>query len=150
MNPGGEFDLDVTLPDTPCDPCVLQMIQVMTTSGGAFNGNYYQCADIVIEGAAATGGETMGEGSTGDATTGDSGGTSGGTTTTTGRSDASTSGDGGTDGDTDSSGDALPASSSGDEGCSVGSQRSPTPGWLLLGVLGLLGLRSRRRARLPR
>ena len=53
-DPDGVSDhrIDVTLPDTPCDPCTLQLIQVMTDKPpwGPEGGNelYYQCADIRI------------------------------------------------------------------------------------------------------
>lgn len=48
---GGDYSVDVTLPDIECDNCTLQVIQVMTdkppyTIGG--NDNYYQCADLVL------------------------------------------------------------------------------------------------------
>ncbi|MBI1945399.1 MAG: lytic polysaccharide monooxygenase [Deltaproteobacteria bacterium] len=61
---GNLWSLDVTLPETPCDGCTLQLVQVM-------NGNpddpvpslfgtstYYQCADLVI----AAGGDESGSG----------------------------------------------------------------------------------------
>jgi MYXO-CTERM domain-containing protein len=155
MNAGGEFDIQVTLPNAPCDPCVMQVIQVMTTSGGDFNGNYFQCADIVIEGAAATGGEetTGGGGSTGGGTTSDSGSAST-TSTTSGGSSVSDSGtstagsagstEGGTATDSGTSGEPLPGESTDDGGCSCRQSPDTTPGWAMLGLLGLLGLRRRR------
>lgn len=39
-----EWSLDVTLPDTPCSTCTLQLIQDMT------GGTYFQCADLVLLG----------------------------------------------------------------------------------------------------
>ena len=61
---GNQWSLDVTLPETLCDRCTLQLVQVM-------NGNpddevpslfgtstYYQCADLVV----AEGGDTSGSG----------------------------------------------------------------------------------------
>ncbi len=70
---GGDYSLEVTLPDVECDNCVLQVIQVMTDKKPYGDGNdlYYQCADIAL---VAEGVDTTGEpGSTGttDATTGD-------------------------------------------------------------------------------
>ncbi len=73
---GNAWELAVTLPNTPCDNCVLQLIQDMggnTTSpvGDLPNGHdlYFQCADIVLvaegEGEAAVG-EGEGEGAEGD------------------------------------------------------------------------------------
>ncbi len=38
------YDQDITLPNTPCDQCTLQLIQTMPDSGP--NSNYYSCADI--------------------------------------------------------------------------------------------------------
>lgn len=79
---GGMYSVDVTLPDVPCDPCTLQLIQVMNDGAwGPGNSDlYFQCADIVIEGA---GGGTAGDGTAGDGTAG-------------GGDDGSTSGQGGT------------------------------------------------------
>lgn len=46
---GGIYTASVTLPNTPCNNCTLQLVQVMTTSV-PYNSFYYQCADIVIFG----------------------------------------------------------------------------------------------------
>lgn len=65
--PGGDFKMiEVTLPDEPCDPCVLQVIQVMYDGefGPGVSDLYFQCADVVLEGVAATGGTTTTEGDT--------------------------------------------------------------------------------------
>lgn len=47
-NPAGTQggQAQVTLPDVACDPCTLQLIQVMTDSNPP--SNYYSCADIVL------------------------------------------------------------------------------------------------------
>ncbi len=65
-DPGGVqvHEYSLTLPDgLECETCVLQLIQVMTDKPpwGPAGGNelYYQCADIRISAAAATGGETL-------------------------------------------------------------------------------------------
>jgi len=82
---GGVYSIEVTLPDTPCDPCTLQLIQVMNDGswGPGDSDLYFQCADIVIEGVAGgteeptTGSDgTAGEATGGDETTGGQGGTS--------------------------------------------------------------------------
>jgi MYXO-CTERM domain-containing protein len=51
----GMYSIEVTLPDTPCDPCTLQLMQVMEDGmfGPGTSDLYFQCADIVIEGASA-------------------------------------------------------------------------------------------------
>ncbi len=57
---GGLHTVELTLPDEPCDPCTLQVIQVMTDDGAWGPGNddlYFQCADIVIQLAAADSGD---------------------------------------------------------------------------------------------
>lgn len=48
---GGLHEVEVTLPDTLCDPCTLQLIQVRTDDSAWGPGNddlYFQCSDIVI------------------------------------------------------------------------------------------------------
>lgn len=163
---GGEHQIEVTLPDTPCDPCVLQFIQVMT-AGGNFNDNYYQCADIVIEGSVpSTGGEeTTGGGDT-EGTTGDGGsdGTTSTSTSTSGSdagsasasgSSPSTGPDGGSSGeDTDvatTTGDAMPDASSESDGCSCRStpRGSTAMPWALLALFATVRRRARRRRARP-
>jgi len=74
---GGRKTIQVTLPDTPCARCTLQLIQVM-------NGNtrdpianptgastYYDCADIVLTGISAGEGEGEAEGDEGEAPVGE-------------------------------------------------------------------------------
>lgn len=63
---GGDYQVEVELPDIECDNCVLQVIQVMTDKPPYGDGNdmYYQCADIALKGEVAS--TTSGEpGSTG-------------------------------------------------------------------------------------
>jgi len=59
---GGIHEIDFVVPDVNCDPCTLQVLQIM--SGGTFSEGslYYNCADIVIQGASAgtDGGSTDG------------------------------------------------------------------------------------------
>lgn len=69
---GGHYTQEVTLPDTPCDNCTLQLVQVMTTSV-PFNSFYFQCADITIGegGGGGGGGDGGGDGSGGGGGGGD-------------------------------------------------------------------------------
>jgi hypothetical protein len=63
---GGDYMVEVMLPNIECDNCVLQVIQVMTDKPPYGDGNdmYYQCADIALEAEVAS--TTSGEpGSTG-------------------------------------------------------------------------------------
>lgn len=62
-NAGGSiWNLEVTLPDTPCDNCTLQLVQMMdgnTTDpvpDPTGRSSYYQCADIVLLGDESDGG----------------------------------------------------------------------------------------------
>lgn len=47
---GGDYTFDIVVPNTPCDNCTLQVVQVMTDKAPYGDGNdlYYQCADIRI------------------------------------------------------------------------------------------------------
>lgn len=149
---GGVYSVDVTLPDTPCDPCTLQLIQVMNDGswGPGDSDLYFNCADIVIEGSAAdTGGTGTGGGGTGGDGTGGSGGdgTGGGGGDvgsgagseggSSGASASEGSGGGGT-ADEASTGSSGPSDSEDDEsGCScrteAGSPASAAP-WLLVAL----------------
>ncbi|HVZ37139.1 MAG TPA: SCE4755 family polysaccharide monooxygenase-like protein, partial [Polyangiaceae bacterium] len=51
----------VTLPNTPCENCTLQVVQVMYNNPPQDGGGYYQCADIAIRGS----GDTTGSGGSG-------------------------------------------------------------------------------------
>jgi MYXO-CTERM domain-containing protein len=146
---GGTYSVEVTLPDTPCDPCTLQLIQVMNDGawGPGDSDLYFNCADIVIEGAAGetgepttgadgTGGESSGGGDvgSGDPDTGP-GGSSG---------EGGSSGGGGAEGPGDGSGGTGLGSSgpadADDEagGCSCRTERG-TPAaaapWLLMALV---------------
>lgn len=146
---------EIVVPDIPCNPCSLQLIQVMY--GGQFGEGslYYQCADIVINGASAetTGGEESTGGtsdestgggdssSEGDSTMSASGGSTSASTTTSADSSAtnidpslgtgeSSGGSGGGDDD--------------DSGCGCTADRRPSSfAWLAL--VGLAVARRRRR-----
>jgi MYXO-CTERM domain-containing protein len=151
---GGVYSVDVTLPDTPCDPCTLQLIQVMDDGswGPGDSDLYFNCADIVIEGSGAgsggtgTGGNGTG-GSGGDGTTGDSGpsgevgsgGDAGSGGGSTGGGSEGTGGGGTADGA--STGSSGPSDSEDDKGgCSCraeagGSGPASAAPWLLVALL---------------
>ncbi|MCY1057425.1 SCE4755 family polysaccharide monooxygenase-like protein [Nannocystis sp. SCPEA4] len=62
------YEQEITFPEMSCDSCTLQLIQVMTDKPPyemGTNDLYYQCADIVLMGAA----ETTGDDTTGPDTT---------------------------------------------------------------------------------
>lgn len=124
------YEQDVTLPMMSCDTCTLQLVQVMTDKPPyevGTNDLYYQCADIILEGAAETTGDATTGGTTGDSTTG---GTSGDATTGNGTSGAATTGNGsdpttgggngttgsGTSGGTDTTGSTGGGASGGTDG----------------------------------
>lgn len=150
---GGMYSVDVTLPDEPCDPCTLQLIQVMNDGswGPGTSDLYFQCADIVIEGSAATttdpgttsadgtGGEESSAG--GDVGSGDGNDTgSGGPVGTEG----SSSGNGGGEGSGTSTGEAPtgttdPDAEEGEDGgcgcrASASTPMTAAP-WLLVAVV---------------
>lgn len=151
---GGIFMVDVTLPEgVTCNPCTLQLIQVMNDGawGPGVSDLYFQCADIAIEGVAADTGTGGGGDSTGggggttggggeDTGPGGEGGSLGGETAspTGGGEDSGTTGGGGgstTDEETDDSEGGCSCRSSGDAPWSAA--------WMLLGLAAL----RRRRAR---
>lgn len=155
---GGVYSIDVTLPDTPCEACTLQLIQVMNDGswGPGDSDLYFQCADIVIEGAGGgtaggTGGdETGGGGDTGGAgSTGGAGGTSPGGDVGSGGpvgSEGSSTGSNGSEGTAGETGTGGSGDSDdGEGGCSCrangGSPAAAAP-WLLV---ALLAVRRRRR-----
>jgi MYXO-CTERM domain-containing protein len=156
---GGMYSVEVTLPDTPCDPCTLQLIQVMNDGAwGPGNSDlYFQCADIVIEGAGGgtgdgTGGDdTDGDGTGGGGSASGPGGTSPGGDVGSGGpvdSDGGTtvaSGTEGTAGETDRGSSGSGDAEDGGGGCScrtAGSSPAAVAPWLLV---GLLAVRRRRR-----
>lgn len=142
--------IDITIPDdVSCESCTLQVIQFMSNHalndpGGCY---YHHCATLEVDGASATsgGGDTeAGSTSFGDtADTTEPPGTSGGDeAATTAPSDdtgpATTApATGGSSSDTAGGSDE-------DGGCSCSSSGSGAPTGMALGLLGLLGLRTRR------
>jgi len=152
--------IDVTIPDdVSCTNCTLQIIQFMSDHGLNDPGGcyYHHCATLSIEPSAGTGAETgaMEEESGAD--------TSGGGPGTTG-ADVGGSGDaGGTRGDdngttdggqatslTEPNGEDVSGAPADDEGscsCSTPTSRRQGGFGMLLGLLGLAGLRHGRRRR---
>jgi len=120
---GGVYEVEVELPDVSCETCTLQVIQVMYDKPPFADGNdmYYQCADIVIEGAGV---ETTG--TTGDPTTGDPSTSDGTTGMTDGTTGDGTTGDGTTDGTTE--GGSSAGSATGSDTGSSSESAGPTAG----------------------
>jgi hypothetical protein len=121
-NAGGtKWQIEVTLPDTPCDNCTLQLIQVMepSTLGGTVDGSklanmstYYTCVDLVLTGQAP---------STSDVPDGET-------------SDNDTSGDGdGNSWDEVTSNDGAPTGPAGSTSPVVSQPTAPTPSSTLPG-----------------
>lgn len=168
--PGSEqFNIEVTLPDAPCDNCTLQVIQVMYDNDGfQENDLYYTCADITLvpvgagTGVGETGADTDGDttSDSGDSTGAETEGSVDGTTAGGPRGDTaapsgSESGGGldgasGTQGSDSSSGgtDGLAVVDDGAaDGCACSSTRHDLFGAGPVGVLlMLLGMRHRREA----
>lgn len=144
---GGTYSVEVTLPDLNCERCTLQLIQVMTDKGPVWGDNdvYYECADLVLEGAtpgsagsAGTAGSGGRSGSAGAAHSGSGGGTA-------------TAGAGGTGGapNAGTAGSALDVAADDERGGCTLVTRVPTSGGF--GVFAALALawRARRRMRGP-
>ncbi len=110
---GGEHQIDFVVPDVNCDPCTLQVLQIM--SGGSFSEDslYYTCADIVIENA--SGGTTSGTTDGGSVSATATVTVTAGDTSSDGGDDGTTGGDG-TTASVDDAADDAPADSSGDVG----------------------------------
>jgi uncharacterized protein (TIGR03382 family) len=77
---GGEYEVQVTLPDIECENCTLQLIQIMTDPSKAPYGDgndiYYRCADLALRRGAGNG--DAGPGPAIDAGPGGGGGGDGG------------------------------------------------------------------------
>ncbi len=161
--------IDITLPaDLNCNNCTLQVIQFMSdhglnNPGGCF---YHHCASLSVQGG--TPGTSTGAGESGEGTTGTTGTNATSSAATTASSQGETAGNEGTTGDTgsptgaattttdaptsstattsagDTATDGAPGDSSSGCGCS-GAGRGDLTATLVL--LGLLGLRTRRKAR---
>lgn len=143
---GSSFSHTFTVPNQNCDPCSIQVIQVMTDKlpWGPENGDdlYYWCSDIRIIGATGTG---TGTGSGSTTGTGSETGTGTGTGTDTG----SGGGDAGGGGSPGGPGNGADRDfSSADDGCTVGrvGDDPPIGGWAAL-TLALTALWNARRRR---
>lgn len=155
--PGVEFhEAELTLPDMDCNPCTLQLMQVMYSDSFSEGSLYYQCADIVIgpAGASTTGGvdETGGADSTdgGGSSSGEVPDPTGATASDASASGASASatasasGGGTTAPDTDaSSSGTSPADDDDAGGCGCRTDARGS-GWSVLLALGVLARRRRR------
>lgn len=157
---GGIHEIDFEVPNVNCNPCTIQALQVM--SGGTFSEDslYYQCADIVIEGAVAGG--TGSEGSNGGtatdatatATDGDasSGDDDGGTTAAVDDNGAEDSADTAASGDDGTQGPVTASDTTdgdqdddGSRGCSCTTATRTDAPWVIAGTsLLVLGWRRRR------
>jgi MYXO-CTERM domain-containing protein len=156
--PGVEFhEAEITLPDMDCNPCTLQLMQVMYSASFSEGSLYYQCADIVIgpAGAGTSGvGDTGASGSTGgggdSSSSGDVPDPTDASASETAASDASASatasasGGGTTAPDTDaSSSGTSPADDDDAGGCGCRTDARGS-GWLTLLALGAITRRRRR------
>ncbi|HEY0134005.1 MAG TPA: SCE4755 family polysaccharide monooxygenase-like protein [Nannocystis sp.] len=167
----GPQSFDITIPaNVSCDNCTLQVIQFMSKHGLNNPGGcyYHHCANIAVEGGAgSTGGdESGGDNTTSTSTTATTAMTSDDTGTPQTTADESTgniTGATGTGGDpttgatatggepttsgTGSGGESSSGNTNeGEGGCGCTSSGSHAPA-TLLGLLGLLGLATRRRSR---
>lgn len=152
---GEPQSIEITIPDdVECTACTLQIIQFMSDHalndpGGCY---YHHCATLTVE-ADPVSATTSGGDETGDDSTG--GGPSATTTAADDSAGNDTSGGPGNDTTDPSAGttasvDTDPGQAPDDtaDGCSCSLQRGD-PGrapWALLGLVGLVGLRLRRRA----
>jgi MYXO-CTERM domain-containing protein len=150
--------IDITIPDgVSCTNCTLQVIQFMSNHGLNDPGGcyYHHCAALSIEPSA---GETGGTTAPGDETGVDgSGGDSTGGGPASGSASEGSGGNGGTGSDAGASDGVEPpttgvetdtsAPADDESGCSCTAPAGGTQGGagMLLGLLGLLGLRMRRR-----
>lgn len=153
---GSIWELEVTVPDTPCDNCTLQLIQMMdgnTTdpvSDPVGRSTYYQCADIVIVAPGGDSGMPPDMGSDGGAPA-DMGGGPGpdmggpGPGPDTGGPDGTDSGTNppGPDSGAGADGGGNPQNIEATGGCACGSTTAAPASPLFL-LLGLLLLRRRR------
>lgn len=161
----GSYEYEWVVPDTPCDNCTLQLIQVMYDGDGLQESDfYYDCADVVIldpdpstsATSGAGGGGDGGAGDGGSATSGDGGGSSSdgptgsGSSSPSGGDDAAGAG-GGAVASTGSYSGAEPRVFPDEGGCSVaapgatGRALLAAPLAMAIAALGLRGLRRTRR-----
>lgn len=138
-SPAPVWETDVTVPETPCPSCTLQVMQFMTPHApGCW---YYHCANVEI----VPKGTDIGDGGVVVIDGGSSGGSSGGPAAGETTSGADDGGAG-----TDSAGTGRRLQQvGGDDGCSIGVARRGAPLFLAgaLGVVCAFALVRRRRAR---
>ncbi len=142
---GGMNTFDITVPDTLCDNCTLQVVQVMTDKAPYGDGNdlYYQCADIRIVagggdvGVADMGGEDMGEADMATSTNNSTNNTTNNSTNNSVNNTTNNSTNGGTTNNPTNNN-----TSTDDDGCTTAAGS----GFAAMGLL-LVGLFFRRRSR---
>jgi hypothetical protein len=142
---GNSFSQQITLPETECDLCTIQLIQVMTDKPpwgpGGGDDIYYWCADIAIKDGGGSGGapnNTGGSGSGGNGASGQGGAGNG------------------SGGDSSASGSSAPITATSDEGggCSFSAiTSSPAPSEdrshsVLLAAMAIVAAACRRSLRL--
>jgi MYXO-CTERM domain-containing protein len=147
------YSYDLTLPDTPCEKCTLQIIEFMSNHtynvpGGYF---YHHCMDISIRAGADGGVMVVSDAGTVKGRPASMSATSTGSDATTGSSAGSgTTGDDAGDSETEPSSDdaGTPNSPGSNGGCSTASGAdAPTVlGVATLAGLALVAMRRRRRA----
>jgi hypothetical protein len=96
------YTYSVTIPNTPCTKCTLQLLQFMANHPLDPSYFYHQCADVTILGAGGGGGSGGNSGSSGSTS-----GTGGGSAGKSGGSGGATSGAGGSGGKSGGTGGAV-------------------------------------------
>jgi hypothetical protein len=119
---GQMMKADITLPNTPCKNCTLQIIQAMTA--GTSVSMYYHCADLELTGDAGDGGADPAPGQDAGGGYGGAGGATGGA----GGSSIPPPGTGGTGGGAAGAGGSGGAAGSGGAGGSSGATGGSTGG----------------------
>lgn len=138
---GDLWQWDVTLPDTPCDNCTLQVLQVMNgdtvdpVPDPTGQSTYFQCADLILLGTADTADTAVTSTTTTGTTT-----TPTGTTPTTGTDTTPTTPTGTTTGSSDSGAADTGADDEG-KGCGCDGSGAPIG---LAWALAALAFRRRR------
>lgn len=114
----GPREIEIMVPDVNCDPCTIQVLQIMMDGGGFSEGSlYYTCADVVVENASG--------GSTSGATT-DGGSVSATATDPTATATVGDTSDDGADGDTSGGGTTASVDDSADDAPADSTGAGPT------------------------
>jgi MYXO-CTERM domain-containing protein len=126
---GGIISATITVPDTPCENCVLQFRQYMETASTPY---YYSCAAINITSPGSSASSSASSGTTGAGGMGGASGVGGGGET----------GDGGSG---IIAGPAPIPQTQASGLCSASAGKAGSPGVIGLSLLGLVGIVARRR-----